>query len=312
MTQRWIYRVAGLQVEVPQELPEWGVFATGPDGASDVTVELLPPGDSGTPAIERMGPGDHVFTLPGIGEFHVRNGNEIRVRPQPGTGAAELRLGLLGSAWGSLCYQRGLLLLHGSAVAVDGHLVAFAGPSGAGKSSLTAAAVRAGFDFWADDHLWVDLTRDEVHVHRGAPRLKLWRDTLHALDVPLTDLPRDHYRTDKYHAPPDALGRAGGSTHPPPSMPLGHILLLQWGEPGLVRLQGMNALRALLAQASYRPAWIPGLGRAPWYWDACADVVRRVPVAILTRAQDLAAMDAVVERVARHVGTATEACRHDT
>lgn len=50
---------------------------------------------------------------------------------------------------------RGALLLHASAVAIDGGVVAIAGASGTGKSTLAAALVGAGGRLVADDAVWI-------------------------------------------------------------------------------------------------------------------------------------------------------------
>ena len=47
--------------------------------------------------------------------------------------------------------HRGYLVLHGSAVLVNGRAVVFSGDSGAGKSTLAASMVHHGYQLITDD-----------------------------------------------------------------------------------------------------------------------------------------------------------------
>ena len=66
---------------------------------------------------------------------------------------ADVRLFLLGSVWGALALQRGLLPLHASAVGRGRTVHAFTGPPGAGKSTLAAALAARGYPLFTDDML---------------------------------------------------------------------------------------------------------------------------------------------------------------
>jgi len=61
-------------------------------------------------------------------------------------------------------HDRSGLVLHASAVEVDGRAVLFVGRSGAGKSTVAALAARAGATFLADDMIFVEIDDN------GAPR----------------------------------------------------------------------------------------------------------------------------------------------
>jgi hypothetical protein len=68
---------------------------------------------------------------------------------------------------------QGLEPLHASAVALDGHALAFTAPSGTGKSSLAAHLVAAGAGFLTDDVLALERRDGGVVAHPGAARLNL-------------------------------------------------------------------------------------------------------------------------------------------
>jgi hypothetical protein len=58
-------------------------------------------------------------------------------------------------------------LLHASAVAVDGGVVAMTGPSGAGKSSVATRLLDYGAEFFADDALALERRGGELIAHPG-------------------------------------------------------------------------------------------------------------------------------------------------
>ncbi len=77
---------------------------------------------------------------------------------------------------------RGELLLHASAVTIDGEAVAFAGLSGMGKSTAAALLCAGGAPLLADDALRVDLG-SPVMCFRGATSLRLRESAESILDL---------------------------------------------------------------------------------------------------------------------------------
>jgi hypothetical protein len=76
--------------------------------------------------------------------------------------------------------DRGLVLLHASAVAFKGRAIAFAGPSGAGKSTTALACLTRGLDMIGDDACLVDLGGEPL-VFAVYGRAKVEPDVLAAL-----------------------------------------------------------------------------------------------------------------------------------
>src|SRR3954447_15177733 len=93
---------------------------------------------------------DYLFWQ-GIGAFLVRGGCEIVVDPYPGVDERVLRLLVLGPVLAVLLHQRGRLLLHASAVAVDNEAVLFLGSAGWGKSTMAATLHARGHSLVTDD-----------------------------------------------------------------------------------------------------------------------------------------------------------------
>lgn len=298
--ERRRYRFWGLEVDSEIPLPEWSPFERAAGGEPDVVIALR--GDE--PAVEApekasvtARDGAILLGLPAAGWYRVPDGSRIEVTPARDAGEREVRLFLLGSAWGALCYVRGLLPLHASLVECDGGAIAICGPSGSGKSTLAAALSRLGHRVLGDDLCRAALGDDgDALVWPGAPRLKLWSEALAALDWSRADLERDHFRIDKFHVPLEA------SPSPDP-VPLRALYLLEWGEARLAPLEGKEALRRLVASATYRSDLLSATGRVESHWQLCLDLVRRVPVRLLSRPRDLTHGERVARRLSDSLRT---------
>lgn len=186
------YRLYGLELRSEILLPELQV---GDSGKPDVTVSL---GQVPDPPDE-CAFGDLLFQTTsrgcwlgwrGLGRFFVEGGRSITVQPDAKADAAALRVFILGSVFGALLHQRGVLPLHASAVRLGAGCVAFLGDSGEGKSTLAAAFVRAGASLVADDVLVVAETDGALTVWPAYPQLKLAEGTADRLGWPTRDLER--------------------------------------------------------------------------------------------------------------------------
>ncbi len=288
------YLFWGLRVDSEFELPEWEPYLV-PKAEGGVDVRFVrgePPGCARDPEAVTFECRDDEALLgfPAAGWFRVTP-SRIEVSPAPDAGARELRLFLLGSAWGALCYRRRLVPLHASAVVAGQRAIAFAGPSGSGKSTLAWSLSLHGHRVLTDD-----LCRVEVDpggrpvVWPGAPWVKLWKEALDALGVSHDGLERDHFRMEKFHL----------STESPPGpdpVPLHAIYLLEWGEELLERLDGREALRQLVAGATYRPELLGNEALMGGHWSRCLDLVRRVPIFRLRRPRDLSSGERWATRI---------------
>jgi hypothetical protein len=82
----------------------------------------------------------------------------------------------------------GHMVLHASAVDVDGAAVLFVGPAGAGKSTLAAALAACGADVLADDGVLLEM-RGGAWAVPSYPGLRLWRDAAHVAGAELAVAP---------------------------------------------------------------------------------------------------------------------------
>lgn len=147
--------------------------------------------------------------IEGIANYRVEHGRRIvidrRVTEPLATAASpsDIRVYLLGSALGVLAYQHGWLPLHINAVqAPSGSVWAFTGPSGAGKSTLGAwLNTRLGWAQVTDDVAIVKPEDKQPLIYAGPLKIKLWKETLEALEINMQGAERDLSRVDKFHIP---------------------------------------------------------------------------------------------------------------
>ncbi len=147
-------------------------------------------------------PGRFLLKLDKIAAFLVSNGDDILIRRAPGAGDDKVLLFLFGSALGALLHQRGLLVLHASAIETERGAALFIGPSGNGKSTLAAALNRRGYRILADDICALKLDGQERPVVLpGFPQLKLWADAAEKLEIETGALRRVRPQLDKFGLP---------------------------------------------------------------------------------------------------------------
>ena len=137
----YYYQAFGLAIRSELHLPE---LVGGRAGKYEVNILFSRPDGAGpldrfSETTLRVTNGEAYFSYAGIGSFLIRAGQQILIDPAPGVDEGSLRLFLLGNVLGTLAFLRGFLVLHGSAVAIDGRGVAFLGHSGEGKSTMAAA-----------------------------------------------------------------------------------------------------------------------------------------------------------------------------
>ncbi len=290
------YEVFGLRVR--SELPLDELFEAAPEGrGADVTVRIgtIPhdPGEDGEAGYNVIGTAA-LLAIRDVARYWIDAGREIVVEPAPGAPERNLRLFLLGSAFGALLHQRGLLPLHANAIEFEGRAVAFMGHSGAGKSTIAAWFLDRGHRVLADDVCVVTLDGEGQPIaHPGIPRLRLWREAIEATGRAAADYEHAFDDMDKYNVPtPRRTERA--------PLPLSHIYLLRRAPegaaaPAVERLLGVEAVDALVAN-TYRGGFLKTIGGTGRHLSQCLSLIARAP---LYRAERLWGFDAFEEQAAR-------------
>lgn len=280
------YLISGLlvrsDVALPSAVPH--TFAGEPDVV--LRADVLPPGDEPLPA---NGSAVFRFRVPEVGRFLMRDGRELLYETAPGYDPGMLPLYLIGICFATVLQQRGGVVLHASAVNVNGSAMLFCGPSGAGKSTLAAMLAEQGFPLVNDDVCSLTLDRDGRFVATPDGRmLKLWSASLQQLSLAQRGA-EIIGRTDKFYSLPansDATAR-----------PVGGIVILQQlsaGEPPRLQVLGRARAVAALHENAYRPELVRAMGQEAGYFRAVARLCAAVPVQQLSRAKNFAEREAVL------------------
>ena len=124
----------------------------------------------------------YVLRFPEFVDFEVSSdGYDVQAWPTPSVSPGTVQHLFLNQVLPLAMSRQGRLVLHGSAVDVNGRGVAFVGASGQGKSTLAACFATGGGRFLTDDGLhleWVDGTCTVIPSH---PSIRLWEDSQEAL-----------------------------------------------------------------------------------------------------------------------------------
>jgi hypothetical protein len=299
------YQLFGLRIRSEVPLPE--LFPAKGAGAPDVTIRRCPLPGGNKPGLSE-GRDELLLTVPDVGRYRIHSGREILVDPEAGVPDRNIRLFLLGSAFGALLHQRGMQPLHANAVEMGGKAVAFMGESGAGKSTLAAWFHDRGFRVIADDVCVVEFAANGQAVAMpGVPRLRLWEDTLAATGRK-ADAFEPSYLTDqneKYDVP---ICLESIAQEP---LEIAAIFEINRGPSTRIeRLTGVEAAQSVYAH-TYRGAFVETVGGAEQFWVSAVKLVRTVPIYRLERLWDLAAMDeefaAAIETAVRELRPTKEA-----
>ena len=214
----------------------------------------------------------------------------------------DVNLFLLGSAWGVLCYQRGLLPLHCSSVATCSDAFAFVAQSGGGKSTLAASLCGLGFLHVCDDVAIAETPGTNGATVRAMPKgLKLWREATEVLGFEPRALVTSDTHIEKYYVDP-------------PEGPLDPILNLKaiytlefvedHQEPEIVLLTGSAPLKEVYRNA-YRVEWLGEIGGADWVLSQARTIADRVPVFRFSRPKALGALKECSAVLAQHMEALT-------
>jgi hypothetical protein len=293
------YRISGLSVASEIDLP--GLIAAVPARAPQVTIrrgpvpESLPQPDSAGLTWQIAGK-EFLMRIPDIARFLLKDGSEIVVEPQSEASVADIPIFILGTVFGILLHQREQIVLHASAVRVNGRAVLFCGPSGAGKSTLAAALAQRGYPLVTDD--LCTLSADGAAaplVHPDGRQLKLWAHAIDRLDLAAQRGERVRQSLEKFYVEPSEV-----FTEP---LALGAVYALREARPphapGIERPNVVDAA-LLLRRNAYRPLLVRRMNQKANYFHAATTIANVAGIFNLTRALDFGKMPDVIARLEQH------------
>jgi hypothetical protein len=294
------YETCGLTVASEVALPGMNPAPAGAF-ASDLTIRPGPVPTS-LPDATAAGPtwqiaGEHfLLRVPGVARFLLSGGHAVTFEAEPDADPADIPAFVTGTVIGILLHQRGQIVLHASAVAVNGKAILFCGRSGAGKSTLAAALAQRGLPLVTDDLCAISIGADGVPtVAPDGRQLKLWAQSIDNLDLGDMRGPRVRGRLEKFYVEPsDAFDRA---------LPLAAIYALREARPPhSPGIEVPNAVDAalVLRRNAYRPQLIKRMNQHAAYFHAATAIANTGGIFLLTRTLTFAAMPAVIAQLEQH------------
>lgn len=292
------YHLFGWRVQSALPLPEllpWRGDARAPD--LHIEVGAVPPVDPDTPsfspALQISSTGVRV-AIPAVATYWAEAGRRVIVEPTMSEDAADIRVFLLGTVLAIVCFQRGLLPLHASAVDIDGRVLLLSGVSGAGKSTLAAAFSARGYRLLSDDLCALEVREGQpLMILPAFPRIKLRDDSARQLQVPIDGLGYRREELEKYHLP---LAEA---QFQPDALPPAQIAFLRTESAPERRaarpLVGVDALRRYDLVHRWRLGM--ALGCEALIFEGMARLIQAVPVVEVARSENLADLPALVDSI---------------
>ena len=295
-----LYKAFGVSISSEVLIPQ---FIGGENQQADVSIKfgevesVLPPNGQNERAVQ-IGEDEVCFFFEQIGYFLVRKGCEIIVDPYPGAEEQLIRLPLIGIALAALLQQRGMLVLHASAVCVGGEAIVFVGWKGAGKSTTTAMLYKRGHPMISDDIVAIENAEVAAPlVAPGFPNFKLMPETAASVfgDDPDT-LSQVCTGLEKRFRPSSDNFLSG-------KMPLKAIYALEEGTDMRAQvLKPQEAITTLIANtflARYGKQLLQNKEAIKNLWQ-CSNIVNRIPVYRLQRPKSFHLLDDLAELIESH------------
>jgi hypothetical protein len=124
----------------------------------------------------------YLLRFPHLADFEISgDGERVDAWPVPGVQASTVQHLFLNQATPLALSRQGKLVLHASAVEIDGNAAAFIGRSGRGKSTLAASFAGNGMRFLTDDGLQLEWMDGRLMCLPSHPSIRLWQDSEYAV-----------------------------------------------------------------------------------------------------------------------------------
>lgn len=229
--------------------------------------------------------------IPNLLRFWVYEGKEIIIEPNNDADPCMIRSAIYGPILSILLRQRGLLVLHGSCVALEDRVIAFIGDSKAGKSTLAEAFYRQNTPVITDDILAMRLSFPYPQVVPSIPRIKLWPDSAAAMGHDVNKLPKISQSSQKcFH-----LFHSKQRNY----LPLTSIYVLgQRSHLNIVKLECQEAFRTLIKHSRARILSHPHFVKR--HFCQCTSLLNTIPIYTLDRPFDLSALSMVIKQIQLH------------
>ena len=213
------------------------------------------------------------YSLKNVGIFSVENGIKITIDAYEGANEEDIRIYTLGTAMGVLLTQRGQIAIHGGTVTVGNKGITVLGDMGAGKSTLLAALRLDGSKFISDDVSVVNFDSKKNPIDLN--KYKIIDESREKYALPLEDNFSDE------------------------AMPLSMLCKIEVANVKEVKIRkvvGKESLDILLNNI-YRKEIFNYLKMKSEYFKQCLDILKKVPVYVLTRPEGQFSVDQQIDLI---------------
>jgi hypothetical protein len=289
--------ICGWRVRSDLPLPDTAPW-TGPDRAVDIEIRA-----AAVPAhigernaeltyLEIASDGRLLIDASPVARFLVTP-DKIVIDTPLDRNAPEWRASLLGPVLAIVCYLRGALPLHASALRIGDRAIAFAGRSGAGKSTLAAALARRGHALVTDDICACIGLPGRPLVLPSYPAIKLTPASLDALSI-------DGHGLSTIGPDFEKVQWLQPEGYDPSPLPLATVYLIEDAEDGdgdrIIHANGAEGFQRLTAEI-YRPPIGHLLLATPRFFSMATQLATEVSIRRLVRGRDLGKLAALVEAI---------------
>ncbi len=291
------YFAYGLGIHSQFPIPEFVPAVAGCDVTIDINddqtiSEYIPDAVAQQPLALDLSGEQGIIYIKDAGVFLLERGEKIVVIPSENACEQKIRLALVGTVMAILLHQRGLFILHASAVNIDGETVAFLGDSGEGKSSLAAALNLQGFAMVTDD-VTVVANQDQgrAAIVPAYPQFKLAADVAECLGYEQNQELLLHPKLEK-------RGYRHLENFPSTPLPIRCIYVLQSGSQiSITALKPTEAI-AQLRHHSQLANLFPGSEKSSW--QQCLELSKKFTIYRLVRPRNLAMLPELAQLVTEH------------
>jgi len=229
-----------------------------------------------------------------VGKFLVHSGSEVLVEPEIAVPDTELQPFITGPVLSVLLHQRGLFVLHSSAVTIGGAAVVFLGAKGYGKSTLAAHLQVRGHQLISDDLVPVSFAGDHAVTFPGYPRIKLNEDSIVAVGERPERFPLIHRFVEK---------RSFKHTEEFSKKSFEMLAVYILAESDGIAIETLSPSDAFieLTKHSFLKNLMNAMNGTREHFQQCEKLVQSVPVFKLGRPHDFAVMEEVCMKIEDHI-----------
>jgi len=150
---------------------------------------------------------DYFLRFPDLADFLIsQKGDQVRCFAVLGVSDESIRHLLVDQVIPRVVAHQGWIVLHASAIEVEGRVIAFLGESGWGKSTLATSFYEQGHHLLTDDCLLLKLEAGKIIGMPSYVSSRLWSDSLEAVVSDKSSVhPVAHYSSKKRLIFPDRL-----------------------------------------------------------------------------------------------------------